>query len=294
VNVRLPDISVVVPTRDRPSQLARCLAALAALDYPRDRYEVIVVDDGGLEPVEPVVRRSHGQMAVKVVRRENGGPSVARNTGAAAARGSLLAFTDDDCRPTPDWLARLAGYHAVRPDVALGGETRNGLDNNPFSVTTQLIMEAGYARHNGDPTHARFVTASNLAVLASEFEAVGGFNPRFRTSEDREFCDRWIASGRFMHFLPDVVVYHDRDLTLRGFVAQHFAYGRGAWRFHGEHASRSGERVRIEPSFYLGLHRRAFAAEGIARVIVLQLLLVVFHAANLTGFLWEGWVSRRT
>lgn len=290
---RLPFVSVVVPTYGRPRQLATCLEALASLDYPRDRYEVIVVDDGSPEPVEPVVARLSDEIEVTLVRQPRGGPAAARNAGAAAARGQLLAFTDDDCRPVTDWLRRLAERNVAAPEAALGGQTRNGLAGNPFATVTQLIMEAGYARYNGDRENAGFVTASNLAVLADAFREVGGFDPRFLTSEDREFCDRWTASGRRLHFLPDIVVYHDHDLTLPGFCRQHFGYGRGAWRFHREYARREHERVRIEPSFYLRLHRRALAGQPPGRALLLQLLLIVWHFANAAGFLWEGWASRR-
>ncbi len=95
------DFSIIVPTFQRPEGLRRCLAALLRMDYPADRYEVIVVDDGSDPPVEPLVREAVGAATCRFIRQENHGPGPARNAGAAQARGRWLAFTDDDCAPRP-------------------------------------------------------------------------------------------------------------------------------------------------------------------------------------------------
>ena len=108
---------MIVPTHRRPAQLAECLAALARLDYPSDRYEVIVVDDGGGMPLDEVLEPFRAHMAVTCLAGRRVA-AAARNAGAARARGDLLAFTDDDCRPRPDWLRRLA--RAMRPSPATG------------------------------------------------------------------------------------------------------------------------------------------------------------------------------
>lgn len=290
MSASLPFCSLIVPTHRRPRILSGCLAALAALDYPPDRFEVIVVDDGGDEPLDPVVAPLGDRVATTLLRQTQQGPGGARNAGAARASGTLLAFTDDDCRPTPPWLGRLAREHLREPAVLLGGHTRNALTENPFSTTSQLIIDAGYAWHNGDPRDARFLTSNNLAAPAAGFREIGGFDPAFTTSEDRDLCDRWVATGRRIRYLSDAIVDHAHELTLGGFCRQHFAYGRGAFRFHAEHARRTGRRVRLEPRFYLGVHGRALGHRGGASGSRLQLALLVWHAANLAGFArqWAG------
>jgi len=105
---RPPFFSIVVPTCDRPRQLAACLQSLARLDYPRDRFEVIVVDDGTTTAAPALVVEMKAGPDVRLVRQPHAGPAAARNLGASHARGSLLAFTDDDCAPAPDWLWALA------------------------------------------------------------------------------------------------------------------------------------------------------------------------------------------
>lgn len=287
----LPRCSVIVPTHRRPRQLAACLESLAALDYPADRYEIVVVDDGGDAPLDDLAERSRERVATSLLRQRQQGPAAARNHGAAHAGGELLAFTDDDCRPTPGWLRALAEAHARAPLHAVGGHTRNALTCNPFSITSQMIIDAGYAWHNGDRNDARFMTSNNLAFPAAAFHEIGGFDPAFRTSEDRDLCDRWVAAGRRMFYVPEAVVEHHHDLDLRGFCRQHFGYGRGARRFHRAHAERSGHRIRIEPSFYAGLHRRGWRQPGLGRRLQVQAALLLWHAVNLAGYLHQGWAS---
>jgi GT2 family glycosyltransferase len=288
----LPLCSVIVPTHRRPAQLAACLESLAALDYPADRYEVVVVDDGGDTPLHALAERLNGRLATTWLEQKRQGPAAARNHGAARARGELLAFTDDDCRPTSGWLRRLAEEHTRASQRILGGHTRNALVANPFSTTSQLIIDAGYDWHNRDRDDARFLTSNNLAVPAAGFRTIGGFDTAFVTSEDRDLCDRWVASGRRMHYLPDAVVEHAHDLTLLGFCRQHFGYGRGARRFHLAHARRTGRRIRLEPRFYLGLHGRGWHCDGVGRKVEIQAALLLWHAVNSAGYVCQWSRSR--
>ena len=292
-DARLPSCSVIVPTYRRPGQLAECLEALARLEYPRDRLEVIVVDDGGGEPLDDIVAAARDRLDVVLIRQENAGPSAARNIAVAQARGDLLVFTDDDCRPAPDWLQRLGSGHSAAPDVILGGHTVNALDQNSYSAVSQLIIDAGYERHNSERQAAGFFTTNNLAVPAAGLRRLGGFDPRLRTSEDRDLCDRWVGQGAHMHYVPEALVLHYHHLTLTSFWGQHFRYGRGACLFHRLHREREQERIRLEPSFYLGLHAEAFRRYRHRHVIRIQGLLLVWHVANAAGYMWEAIVGVR-
>src|SRR5687767_2040034 len=100
----VPTVSVVIPTFSRPESLARCLAALEAQTLPRRAFEVIVCDDGSPSPAASTVKPFADRMTVRVVRRPSAGPAAARNEAARHARAAILAFTDDDCVPSPLWL----------------------------------------------------------------------------------------------------------------------------------------------------------------------------------------------
>jgi glycosyltransferase involved in cell wall biosynthesis len=142
---RQPIFSIVVPTYQRPGQLAACLQSLTYLDYSRADFEVIVVDDGSAMPTDKVVQPFRDQLEVVLLRQANAGPAAARNTGAARARGTFLAFTDDDCTPAPQWLQALAKHFATSPDYAIGGQTHNALPANPYATASQLLISYLYA-----------------------------------------------------------------------------------------------------------------------------------------------------
>ena len=285
-----PRCSVVVPTYERPAALASCLESLAALDYPRDRFEVVVVDDGGRAPLEPVVEPFRTGLCLTLLRQPQSGPAAARNAGAERAQGDLLAFTDDDCRPRPDWLRRLAGRFAASPQEAFGGRTINALRGNVYSAAAQLVIDVGYTQNNSGPPDRRWFTTNNLAVPAAGFRALGGFDPSFRTAEDRDFCSRWVQSGLRMSYEPRAVIEHAHPLTLATFLGLHFAYGRGAFRYHREQR-RQGRPVRVEPSFYLALARAPLAEEDRRRRLALGGLLVLWHVVNTVGFASEWALS---
>jgi glycosyltransferase involved in cell wall biosynthesis len=282
-----PACSVVVATRDRPAQLRTCLGSLARLDYPRDRLEVIVVDDGGTAPLAPVADPLRDTLDITLLRQPWAGPAAARNLGAARARGELLAFTDDDCTPRPDWLTRLAARYLARPENAVGGLTVNALSANAYSSAAQMIIDAGYAQQNYASSPLPFYTTNNLAVPAEGFRLVGGLDASFLTSEDREFCARWAAHGRSIDYEPAAVIEHHHHLTFWRFCRLHFAYGCGAFRFRREQARR-GRPVPLQPSFYLRtLPRHALAGRSPRQAAAHLALLVPWNLANGAGFAWQ-------
>lgn len=291
----LPAFSVVVTTYNRPAQLERCLAALARSSYARDAFEVIVVNDGGSVPLGAIVAGFRDRMNVTLVDQPNAGPAGGRNYGARVARNEFLAFTDDDCEPDPGWLAALGRCLQHSPDSLVGGHTVNGLPDNPYSRASQLIVEMAYAFYNSDLQHPRFLTTNNLAARAELFWQCGGFDRQFRTSEDREFCDRWRNRRLAMAYLPEALVVHRHPLTLASFCRQHFQYGRGAARFHRTCAARHSSRLRDHVGFHLRLPRwwRSAAAAGDGGVTLPHFLpyLVLWQLANACGYFYETLLS---
>lgn len=282
--------SVVVPTHNRPQRLHECLRALSRQEYPSASFEVVIVDDGGDVDLEPVVRGYRESMQLSLLTERNRGPAAARNRGAAAARGRYLAFTDDDCRPAPDWLSVLAEHAMEAPHDLLGGSVENGLQDNPFAAASQLLTSYLFQYYDEDGAETRFLTSNNMVVEASRFRTLGGFADMGvrAAAEDRELCARWRANGYRLRYVRNAVVHHFQDLTLPGFWRQHFTYGRGAHHFHVRRTGRTLAGVRPEPpSFYAGLlrypFRRGLGPEAWSQV----LLLALSQIANAAGFLWE-------
>jgi glycosyltransferase involved in cell wall biosynthesis len=286
--VSSPLISVVIPTYNRQAQLDACLAALARSTYPTDQFEVIVVDDGSQAPAR--LAEGLAPMDVRIFRQSNGGPAHARNQGIQAARGALIAFTDDDCDPDPNWLSQIADAHRRRPDAALGGRTVNRLPTNAYATASQLLIDFLYGWHNRGPHNGRFFASNNLALPTALLREIGGFSDSFATAagEDRELCDRWSHHGHMLQFVPKAIVGHAHFLDLRGFWTQHHNYGRAAFHVHRARAERSQSPLRIEPAaFYIDLLRFPAGRAGPGAAVMLTGLLVVAQFANALGFFRE-------
>ncbi|HEY9737810.1 MAG TPA: glycosyltransferase [Trichocoleus sp.] len=289
--------SIIIPTYNRPQRLRYCLDALLELDYPRDRFEIIIVDDGSKTALEPIVRPFCNVLQVNLLRQDNAGPASARNTGAQEAKGTFLAFTDDDCLPAADWLTQLAAQLEANPRALVGGLPVNALPKNLYSTASQELIDYLYQYYNLSPERVKFFASNNIALPRDLFLAVGGFDKSFpkAAAEDREFCDRWQHLGYPMIYAPEVTVYHAHSLTLRSFCRQHFYYGRGAFHFHQVRARRQAEPIRIEPlEFYKALLRYPLqkrssqpAKRRSQPAYLVSALFVLSQAATIAGFFWE-------
>ncbi len=286
----LPSFSIVIPTYSRPVELAACLQSICRLEYPRDRFEVIVVDDGSKTPLDEVVAPFAPVLTVSLLRQANAGPSAGRNAGAQQAHGDFIAFTDDDCLPEPEWLSGLAEVLSGSPECMVGGATANAATGNLCSVTSQLITDVVYRHYNADPSAARFLASNNLGVSARRFREIGGFDPAFKTAEERELCDRWLHRGNRIIYQAGARVRHARVLTVWSFCRQHFGYGRGAEHFHRQRGGRRSGGVLADIGFHLDTRNwlwRPLTAVPRRQLVPVALLLALWQASNLAGFLYE-------
>lgn len=277
--------TVIVPTRNRLPALARCLASLRDLQFPGDRFSVVVVNDGGADPCE-VVDSVSDCLTISLLRQEHAGPAAARNAGAATSSADALAFIDDDCVADPEWLSALSARLTTSPEAVVGGRVVNLLDGNVYARTSQTLLGHVYRYYHeerGGPL--RFFTTNNLAVSTSTFLRVGGFDAGFAFAcEDRDWSDRAMFAGFDLVYEPKAIVRHAHDLTLLALLRQHQQYGQGAVRFHRRRAARRGERVRMEPlRFYAGMLAAPFVT-GDPQPLRLAFLLAATQAAATFGF----------
>jgi GT2 family glycosyltransferase len=287
-----PFVSVIVPTYNRADELRRCLDSLVAQDYPRDRFEVIVADDGSARSPAVVVDAYRGKLDVDMLAVAHGGPARARNRAAEQSRGAYLAFTDDDCRPHADWLSAIARALTRSPEALVGGRVQNALPDNVYSSASQTVTDVVYAHYNAEPEAARFFASNNMAVAKAKFLAIGGFDENFQilACEDRELCDRWRSAGGRMLYAPEAVVGHAHALDLRHFLRQHFTYGRGAVHYHRIRAERQSGKMRDEMSFHADVRNwlvAPFRGRAFKSGLVVASLLLCWQAANTAGFLYE-------
>lgn len=283
-----PAFSIVIPTYGRPVKLAKCLAALAELDYPKDQFEIVVVDDGSPNSPEQRVREFGDRLNINFVRQTNRGPAAARNTGAKRAMGRILVFTDDDCQPDPGWLRGVANAAAAHGGAMVGGRIVNGLPNNPFSAASQALVTYLYGYYGVNHTSG-FFCSNNFAVPAGRFWEIGGFDETFPhpAGEDRDLCDRWRLAGYPRVYEPDVIVHHFHAMNLFGFMRQHFRYGEGAHSLNVRRRSREEVKLRPEaPAFYWKLLQCPFAEKKENRPGFMAVLLLVSQIAGGVGFGW--------
>ena len=293
----LPFFSVIVPTYNRPERLTACLEALAELDYDRDRYEVIAVDDGSSTDLSPCLEPVRDRMEVKLIRQENTGPAGARNRGVAEAQGEFIAFTDDDCMPLPDWLRQFAAALTQAPDKMVGGYTINALADNLYSTASQQLLDYLYRYYNIEAESVKFFASNNIAMGRDRFLNIGGFDTSFplAAAEDREFCDRWLYKGLTMQYVPAAQIRHAHHMSLQSFWKQHFGYGRGAFCFHQVRAKRDEQPIKVEPwKFYADLLSYPLKQETQHSGVALSGLFFVSQVANATGFFWERFLGQNS
>lgn len=285
-----PLFSVVVPTYNRRDNLVRFLESFSETTFPKHRYEVIVVDDGGSCQVASVGTSFSDRLDITVIRQEHGGPAAARNAGSSVARGTYLVFIDDDCTIPADWLENLATQFSGTPTSVITGRTLNALRGNMLSTASQVLIDYLYEYFNSGGGSARFFTSNNLALPASVFKEVGGFDADFTHAggEDRDLCDRLLQGNHGIVYNPRVEVRHSHDLTLCGFVRQHFTYGRAAFLFHRKRAARSGSGISLESlSFYTGMLGYPWLRKGGKGALRVSLLLAMTQVVNVAGVAWE-------
>ncbi len=194
-------VSIVVPTFRRPELLDRCVAALIAADFDVNDYEILIADDAASTETRAQVegwKHPDGPPVRYIPVRGAHGPAAARNAGWRAARGAVIAFTDDDCIPDSGWLR--AGTRAFGPDV--------------WAVTGRVVVPlppfpTDYQRDAAGLERGEFVTA-NCFVQRTALEAVGGFDERFAAAwrEDSDLHFTLLAHGGRIVRAEHAVVVH--------------------------------------------------------------------------------------
>lgn len=222
------EITVIVPVRDRPHELERCLSALGS------RHPVLVVDDASSDELR--VRSIAARHGATVVRHPvNRGPAAARNTGLAHSSSELVAFLDSDTVPRGDWIGELAAHFAdplvaavaprvvpLRADTGAGRYTRahGSLDLGPRPARVRPYTQVAYV-----PSAALLARRCALQAVARGADV---FDPRLRVGEDVDLVWRLDAAGERVRFDPTVTVSHDEPQEWNRLLRRRFRYGTSA------------------------------------------------------------------
>ena len=206
-----PFVSVIIPVRDDRAGVRRCMHALAGQTYPSSRFEVVLVDDGSADPVSSA---EWPLAAVRVCRQARAGSYAARNTGIAQSRGDVLAFTDADCVPEPDWLRRACAALERHPEWGAIGGRIVILDSGPAATPAERYERRYAFPQESYIAHDNFGVTANLVVRRSTIDHVGPFDGRLHSGGDWEWGQRARAAGVVIAYARDVVVGHPARTSL--------------------------------------------------------------------------------
>jgi GT2 family glycosyltransferase len=214
------DVSVVVPVRDGEASLPALLASIHAQTLPRERFEVIVVDNASRDGSASVARRSGATVVGEPVPNR----ARARNAGVAASTAPLLAFIDADCVASPQWLETFVGCAERAPLVAGRVITTTAEPPNPVEQFERL-----WRFEQEHWVKLGWAATANLLVQRDAYDAVGGFDPAYpHTAEDADFCLRAGRAGYALGYCAEAVAMHAAENELVPMLKRAFFHGYGS------------------------------------------------------------------
>lgn len=216
-------MSIVVPVHNGERTLRDCLASLLAVDFPCERREIIVVDNGSTDRTSEIIE----SFRVRRLHESRRGASQARNAGIVASRGEIVAFTDADCVVSRGWLKGLIDAFADANVEGVAGEIV------AYPPATAAERYAARIRHLSPQKYLRrpilpFAVFANLAFRREVFGRVGLLDEAMTAGESTDFCTRFRRSNQLgLVYAPRAVVFHRHRQTAAGLFRQQWNYGRG-------------------------------------------------------------------
>jgi glycosyltransferase involved in cell wall biosynthesis len=224
-----PLVSVIIPHLNQPDALEACLCSLRSQTLAGSAFEIIVVDNGSTSLPRAVIDRYPG---VLLLHESKLGPGPARNRGARAASGDILAFTDSDCRAHPNWLrCGLEILAGASPRIILGGDVQ--IWHEPDTEITAIeAYESVFAyRFKLYIEQHGFCGTGNLILRKPDFEEIGPFRG-IEVAEDIEWGRRALRAGYTFRYVPEMIVYHPARASFQELCVK--------WDRHIQHAVNAG------------------------------------------------------
>jgi glycosyltransferase involved in cell wall biosynthesis len=205
-------VSVIIPVFNDSDRLKLCLQALEAQTYPKELYEVIVVDNGSDEPIETVVNQFHQASLSYEGER---GSYAARNKGISIAKGEILAFTDSDCIPAANWLETGVTHLVSAPNYGLVAGRIDVFFRDPTCPTAvELYDHVTYFQQKQYVEEHQYGATANLFTFKRRFTEVGYFNPKLKSGGDMEWGKRVVSLGYLAHYAESSCVAHPARSSL--------------------------------------------------------------------------------
>jgi len=257
-------VSIIIPAKNEGRYLSACLDSLLALDFPDNRYEIIVADNGSTDDTVAIAE----SFSVTVVRLpERTTISAVRNGGAAMASGDILAFLDADCTVTPDWLTQAQRYFD-RDDVACVGSSPVIPENGTWVEQTWFV-----ARKSHEQVFERdWQESTNMFIPKEIFIKSGGFNEELVTCEDVDLSYRLLQFGKIISDNRIVAIHHRDPKTIREF------FQKERWRGKSNYSGLllHGLKVNELPSLVLPLYFTGLLLSALASLVFGAFSLALF------------------
>lgn len=221
--------SVIVPTYNRLDEIRELLASLEAQTLPKDKFEVLIVDDGSTDATEEYIRTliEKGNLNLSFYKQDHKGPGPARNTGMEKARGEYYIFVDSDCIADENWL-KAYDDTLTEPVAGFGGPDKVRSDFSPLQKAidysmTSFITTGGIRGSSKKKISKYYPRSFNMGVHADVVKKIGGFGT-LRHGQDIEFTHRIRSQGKTVKVM-DAVVFHKRRTSLWRFYKQVYNWG---------------------------------------------------------------------
>ena len=223
----LPFVSVIVPVWNGPDQIATCLTALGAQTYPRDRFEVLVVDNASTDSTAEAARRF--PFAI-VLAESTPGSYHARNHGLRVARGEYVAFTDADCIPAPNWIERAVESALHHPSAGIIAGRIELFRSNPDDREVYEWYERLFSFRQDKGAQQGFCATANWLSRRDTLVSAGGFQADRKSGADGELARRLVDSGWPIVYVDDIVVRHPVRGTFRELAKKRRRLTGGRWQ----------------------------------------------------------------
>jgi glycosyltransferase involved in cell wall biosynthesis len=293
-----PFVSVVIPTRNRADLLSDALGSLVEQDYPADRYEILVVDDGSIDDTPGVVEalaQAHSKPRLSLLRQPAKNQNAARNRGVSEAKGELIAFLDDDELAPANWLSGLVDGCMRHPDAdVVGGPYRLRIEASTPRVCQRHWPGVDGAFEWGESEEeVENVGGGNMLIRRRAFIRTGKFNESVQGwCDETEWMFRHRRDGGQIVYLPSVPIWHRRraaDMLLRKRLRKYHSMGRLEARF--DHTFGRSVLVRKYPSIGR-LEARFHHRFGRSAPVLLHVYLILLHLGHAVRRRCPGGLTR--
>jgi len=203
---KYPFVSVIIPVYNDSERLKSCLYALNRQTYPKNNYEIIVVDNNSDDDVKNITNKFNN---VILTREKKQCRSAARNKGIRLAKAKILAFIDADCVPAVNWIEKGVEKLLSSPKIGIvGGEVKVLLKNFHVPTAVELYDIYNWFSQKRLVEKHKFSGGGNLFTFRKIFDEVGFFDENLKTADDMDWCKRVFFFGYLIQYGKDVIVSH--------------------------------------------------------------------------------------